>query len=134
MAAAPVFFSAVKNAVVQIVNADASALKTLATGATNGSKVFSPTLASDDTSARVIQIGVTISAVFYLLGSVSVPAGAGTVGATSINAFANIPNIPVDNDGNPFVYLASGSTLQIKSETTVTAAKTVHASALQEDF
>lgn len=134
MAASPIYFGAVKNAKVQIVNADASGLKTVATGGANGSKVMGLVLTSDDTSARVIQVGITIGATFYLLGSVTVPIGAGTGAVISVNGFAGIPNLPMDNDGNKFIYLESGNKLEIKSETTVTAAKTVHANATQEDF
>lgn len=135
MATYPVFPNLPKVGLVQIVNADASALKTLITGGTNGSKVYGITAATDDTVARVIRFGITLSSVFYLIGSLTVPIGAGIGGVASSNLFGNVASLPMDNDGNRFLFLPSASyALQVMSETTVTSGKTVHLSAPYADF
>lgn len=137
MATRPYFFDVPNVSVVRIANADTTTLKTLVTAAANGTKVVGITLTSDDTSARDVTIGITRSAVFYPLGTVTVPITAGTIAATAgVNALdrdTKIPGLPVDSDGNPFLHLASGDTLQIKALVTVTSAKFINAVAFHGD-
>lgn len=136
MSATPFFFGTPKNSKVQILPADTSSLKTVVTGAANGSKVVALIVASDDTSARDVTFGVTKSATFYPLASKTVPITAGTVAGTPpINLLdpSVIPGLPVDNDGQPYILLETGDTLQAKSLTTVTAAKAISLTALHGD-
>lgn len=126
-----------KRGMVQIVNADASALKVLVTAGANGSKVVSVNVASDDTSDRLVQLYVTRGGVDYLLGTVNVPTLSGTNNtAPTVNLFntTQMPGLPVDNDGQPYLLLESGDVLKVKTTSTVTAAKTVHVSANYGDF
>jgi hypothetical protein len=128
----PVLVQTPKLGLAQIVNADASNKKTVVTAGANGSKLTALTAASDDTSARVVQVIVTRSATDYVLASVSVPAASGTDGtAAAVNLInsAILPGLPVDNDGQRYLFLESGDTLAVKSTTTVTAGKTVSAAA-----
>lgn len=133
----PVFVQTPKVTQITIVNADASNAKTACTAGANGTKVTGLQLCSDDTSARAIQIGITRSATFVLLGTVNVPTLAGTDGTTAaVNGFSAtlLPGLPVDNDGQAYIFLESGDTLSIKSTTTVTAAKTVSATCVSANF
>ena len=135
--ATPVFVQTPKLGVIQIANADASANKTVATGGTNGSKVTSLTLASTDTSARIVLVGVARSGTTYNLGAVTVPITAGTDGVTlTINAFSPlvIPGLPVDNDGQPYLFLSASDTLVVNASTTVTSGKVISAIANIGDF
>jgi len=133
----PVFVQTPKVTQITIVAADASNLKTVCTAGANGSKVVALNLCSDDTSARIIQILITRSATSILVGSVNVPTLAGTDGTNpAVNALNSsmLPGLPLDNDGVRYLFLQSGDTLQIKSTTTVTAAKTVSATCVSGDF
>lgn len=135
--ATPVFVQTPKVGLVQILNADASANKTVVTGGTNGTKVTSLTLASTDTSARVVNVNIVRSGTTYNLGAVSVPITAGTDGATlTINCFSPlvIPGLPVDNDGQPYLFLQSSDTLSVSAATTVTSGKIISAVAVSGDF
>lgn len=134
MANQPVYLAGGRSAAKTIVNADGTSAKDLWTGGSSGSKVFSPVLATDETAVRVIQFGLYDGSSFFLLGSVSVPIGAGTGGVAPMNAFANIPNLPIDNDGNRFIYVPSGYKLQMKAEATLTSGKTLYATAIGSDF
>lgn len=137
MAASPAFAATPKLGVVKIVNADASAQKDVLAAGSSGTKVVSVTAVSDDTSARVLQLSVLRSAANYILGSVSVPAASGTDGTTAavdLLAAALVPDLPVDNDGQRYLFLESGDTLQVKSLTTVTSAKTVTVAAVAAHF
>ena len=136
--ATPVFVQTPKNGNVQILPADASNLKTIYTGGANGSKIIGLYVTSSDTSARDVQFGITVGGVFYPLYTSTIAITAGQVAATpSVNLLdpSKAVGLPVDSDGNPFIFLASASyTLQIKSLTTVTAAKEIDISCFAADF
>jgi hypothetical protein len=136
--ATPVFVQTPKVGNVQILPADASNLKTIVTGGANGTKVTSLICTSTDTSTRDVQVGITISATFYPLLTVTVAITAGTIAATAAaNLFdvSKCPGLPIDSDGNPYIFLPSSSyTLQAKSLTTVTAAKELDITAVAADF
>lgn len=127
-----------KNGNVQILPADASALKTVYTGGANGTKIVSLIATSNDTSARDVTWGITVAATFYPMGTVAIPITAGSINsAPAINLFDlnRTPGLPLDSDGNPYIFLASASyTLQIKALTTVTAAKEIDISAVAADW
>jgi len=137
MASTPVVLQTPKIGVVQIVNADASNQKTVITAGASGSKVTSLIAASDDTSSRVVQISVTRSSTAYVLGSVSIPAASGTDGSTaSVNLLGTtlLPGLPVDNDGQQYIFLQNGDTLTAKALSTVTSGKTIHLTSNYGDF
>jgi histidinol dehydrogenase len=126
-----------KKGLQQILPADTSSLKTVLTGGTNGTKVSSLMLSSSDTSARDVTIGISRSGTYYPIGTVTVPITAGQIAATpGINALAAsvCPGLPVDNDGQPYLTLQASDTLDIKSLTTVTAAKAISALADGSDY
>jgi hypothetical protein len=124
-----------KLGLVEIANADASGLKTVVTAGANGSKVVGLMLSSSDTTARDVTWGISRGGTFYPLGTATVAITAGQIAATAgVNAFAARPGLPVDNDGQPYVLLQSGDTLDIKALTTVTSAKAISAAAVFGDF
>jgi hypothetical protein len=136
--ATPVFVQTPKNYKVQILPADTSNLKTIATGGTNGTKVHSIVVSSNDTASRDVTWGITTAAVFFPMGTVTIPITAGFIAATPAVQLLDLtktPGLPLDGDGNPYVLLSSASdTLQIKSLATVTAAKEIDVTALGGDF
>ncbi|MFT0167475.1 hypothetical protein ACLKMY_00405 [Paraburkholderia mimosarum] len=135
--ATPIFPQTVKNYVAQILNADASNVKTLVTGAANGSKIEAITVASTDTSARDVQLVITISSVVYVLTTVSIPASSGSINsAPAIDILRNAqwPGLSYDANGNKILYVASGAVLGIKSLATVTSGKEIDCLAVGGDF
>jgi hypothetical protein len=135
-----IFPQAPKRGMVQAVNADGTGKKAVVTAGANGAKVVSLTAASDDTSNRSFGIYVTRSATDYLLGTVTVPLAAGTDGSTpSVDLLGGgtanlIPGLPVDNDGQRYIFLENGDVLKVAALVAVTAAKTVHFQANYADF
>lgn len=135
--ATPIHPQTVKGLVAQILPADASTLKTLVTGATNGTKIESINVTSTDTTTRDIAIWMTISAVSYLLGTVNIPITAGNTNAipsVDILRSLQIPSLAFDAYGNKYLYVPSGATLQVSSLSTVTAAKALQFYAQGGDF
>src|SRR5436190_10607243 len=125
MASSPVYVGTPKLGLVQIVAADASALKTLATAGASGSKLVGVTICSDDSSARVVQLYITRSGVDYLIATVNVPTLSGTDGTNAVVSALGqlLPGLPIDNDGQRYLFMENGDVLKAKTTTTVTAAK-----------
>lgn len=123
----PLFPQTLVNPVCQVVAADTTVKKTLCTAGASGTKIESISATSDDTSAVVFQLGVTISSVDYILGEVNVPIGSGTNGTAEAVDVLNSTDFPwIRNDGvNNYLLLAAGSVLYVRAKTAVTAAKTI---------
>jgi len=133
----PVLVQTPKIGLMQIANADALNQKTVVAAGPNGTKVVSLIAASADTTVRVLQISVGRGGANYIIGSVSVPANSGTDGvAPGANLLAPslMPGLPVDNDGQAYIFLQSGDMLQVSATTTVTSGKLIHISAIEADF
>lgn len=108
-----------RHASVQVTTGTgSSALVTLQTGGTNGTKVTSVIASNGDSTANTISVGITTAAVFYPLATVTLPANAGTSSANAAVAMlsTNYITLPVDNDGQQYIFLNSSlDTLQVKA-------------------
>ena len=128
--ATPIFPQTITNEVITITNSTGTGLVTAYTGGTNGSKVEFWSVSSTDTAARYLQIWFTISATSYLLSTIAIPLTSGD-GASGTVANINVLNnayfvgLPKDSNGNPYLYIANGTTLQISVVTAVTSGKTI---------
>lgn len=126
--ATPIYPQNIINGLVQVVNADAQSLKTIYTAGPAGSKIELLIATSNDTSNRDIQLSIVNSTVTYILGTITIPLTAGTINnVVTANLLGNsqITGLPKDSNGNPYIYLASGSVLKASALTSVTAAKTI---------
>src|SRR5437868_186174 len=123
-----------KAGVVQINNGNGTTAQTLMTGGSTGTKIVGLNLANTDTAAKIAQIFLVRSSTSYLIGSVSVPAGAGNDGSTAaVNALSSamVPGLPVDNDGNRYLFLQSGDTLTVGVTVAMTSGKLMHCVAVE---
>jgi hypothetical protein len=135
--ATPVFVQNPKQPKVQITNANGTTAQTLYACDADGTKVTGLIATSTDTVARDLQILVTRSATDYVLATVTIAAGAGTVAGTApVNLLTttNFPGLPTDSDGNPYFYCESTDTLKAGLLVAVTAAKVVNVVAVAADF
>lgn len=103
-----------------------SGVVTVYTGGANGSKVPAFIAAGiGTTSAFDVQWGLSSGGTLYIVGTVSIPAGAGSSDTLpSVNMFntTNMPSLTLDSDGNPFLFLASSNwSLQAKTPATSSA-------------
>lgn len=113
-----------QSGVFQITSTMGTALQTVYTGGVNGSKITAIIGTSTDASAaHDIQIGITKSSTFYVLGTISVPSSAGNGSATpSVNLLdpTIIKGLPVDSDGQIYIFLSgTAATIQTKALTAV---------------
>lgn len=119
----------------------AATLKTLYTAGANGSKVTAVLAATDDGSAtHVLTLYLTRSAVDYYMGAYTIPVSSGTSGAAANIDFLNggpanlILGLPVDNDGQKYLFLVSGDTLRATFATALTSGKRIDMLAIGADF
>lgn len=135
MTATGVYVQTPKISKTSILPADTTTKKTVVTAGSNGSKVVALIASSTDTSTRIVQLYLTRSATSFLVGSTIVAIGAGSDGAANTsNLLTTIPGLPLDNDGQPYLFLESGDTLQAMVTVTVTTAKEIDVFAIHGDF
>lgn len=131
----PIFTLSVETAVQDIVNADSTTPQTLVTAGANGARVVAVTATTDDTAAidysLYLQRGG--AGTNFLLGTVSVPAGAGntsSVAAVDLLDPAKIKGLDLDGT----LILGGTDVLKVAARTAVTAAKTTYVVAAYGDY
>lgn len=125
--------------VVQFLPASTpTAYLTLYTAGANGSKCFSMWATSNDSAAHVLTVQLVNATIKYggmtLTTGTSLPGFATGVGALNLMSSTVWPGLPLDSDGNPYIILASGDTLQATYTTAVTAADAVNIVTTCSDF
>lgn len=129
MAAQAKLISTLRNVAIRIQNADGTAFKSLGVAPpADGTRIKSLHITSDDTAAQVLQVCITNGGVDYVIGEISVAAGAGTDSATSaVNGLAGTRMPALQSDGiTKWLDLANGWDLKFKSKVAVTAGKTIY--------
>lgn len=113
--------------VAQILPADTTAKKTIcAAGGSGPRKITALSVASTDTSARVLNFYVTSGGVDYLVCAINIPIGSGNTNAVppvNILASANWTWFEYDAAGNKVCVLPTSGVLKAASDGTVTTAK-----------
>jgi len=128
VAANPNFVGTPKRGMVQIVNADGQANKTVLSAGGSGSKAVSLYAHSTDTSARDVQVAFTRSSVTFPICVVSVPANSGNTSALPpVDLLSMIPAsaLALDQDGQRYMLMESGDALVVSALTTVTATRAI---------
>lgn len=116
----------------------AGTYKTLYTGGTNGSKCYGGYLTSNDPASHLVTLQVVNATIKYggaaLNTGTTLPGFANGVPAIAFMSASNWPGLPIDNSGNPFLFLATGDTLQATFATVLTASDFVNLHVTCADF
>jgi len=107
------------------------------TAGNNDAVIKSLLIASDDTSARVVNVYIYNGTNFACLGGVNVPITAGLTGAIAnvdVLGTSFLLGLELDQAGKPVLPLTSGNQLCLASQTTLTAAKTLSVFGVAEEF
>lgn len=129
MSANPIYFGTIKNWQAFVQNSDSTNFVSFIAAAGSGSKVESISVCNSDSGvATVLQLAVTFGANDYIIGEVTIPAGAGTNGSTKAVDLLNTSDLPwIRSDGaNNYLYLASGGTLKVKAKVAVAGVNKIH--------
>lgn len=124
--------------VVQLNNASGTSTTLLATGGTNGSIIKRLLAQSTDTNAHDVGLYLTVSSTDYLLGCISLAAGAGNASGTSAKSILDDPNLAgiteLDANGNRILKLGASQVLKVAMQSTLTSGKTANFAYVQENF
>lgn len=119
----------------------AGTYKTIFTAGANGSKITAVLAnTTDGTASHVLTLRLNRSATGYTLINVTLPINAGGDGATaSIDVLAGgsaslLAGLPVDNDGQKYIFLESGDTLEMTFATALTTGKNIYVVAVGANF
>lgn len=119
--------------------------KTIYTGGQNGSKITGIFCTSNDTAViHLVTVQISTSAsghcgtqsTCYGGAAVSIPINAGFANTIpAVNMLDSFSGLPVDSDGNPYIYLSSTSwTLEATYATALTGSTQIACSAIGADF
>ena len=133
MANRPIYPDTIKNAALDIENADGTTKQTLLTAGSGGARVGSIGAVSDDTSAVILDIFYNDGTSDFLLGSVNIPTLSGTDGSTPAVALLNSTDLPFLNEDLCF-FLEAGDSIKIAPHNAVTSAKKVTLVAQYGDY
>ena len=146
MFASPVFAATTPNSVItaqtpnlpklQFLNASTpGTYATAYTGSANGSKIVGLYVSNNDSSTtHVVTCGRFNGGTQYESYSVTTTSPA-SGSYNDLSILATWPGLPVDSDGNPYMYLGSSSdTLQCTFATTITSGKAVNIGGVAADF
>ena len=136
--ATPIYPQSLFVKTTQFLPADTTTAKEILAVQTNGIKVENILVTSTDTSARDLVLYIRQSSTNYLLGTYTIPANSGNTNAlVAINLFTVATTaLPTstDSNGNKFLYLDSGTSLQASMGTSITAAKLVNVHVTGSNF
>lgn len=116
----------------------AGTYKTVYTAGTNGSKLIGLFTTNNDASTthlltcQIVNGGVKYGGI--AITSVSSAGFVSGTGAQNMLSSAIWPGLPVDSDGNPFLYLVSGDTVQCTYATALTSTDLINVIAVAADF
>jgi hypothetical protein len=124
---------------ISFLNADsANTKKTIVTGGGDGSKIVGIGGTSTETAnARLCNVWITRSGTSYLLGTINIPINSGfdgTAPAVSLFNATAMPYLPSDNDGQVYIFIKNGDTLQVSLTTQVASGKEVDVFPIAADF
>ena len=134
----PIFPQSVQNAGLAVVNATSTTITTFFSAGTNGSKVDWINMETNDTAANNVTFYLYNGTTSYPLTTVQAPAGAGaTYNNPSVAVFGSqtqTPFLSYDSNGNKFLYLQSGWSLQVSVLAAVTSGKQLTITAQYENY
>ena len=134
MANRPIFPGSIKNAGLDIENGDGTTAQTLLTAGSNGARVNFISAVSTDTAAVKLNLYYNDGTTDFLIGSVNIPAGAGTDGGTTpAVSVLNSTDMPFIGDDLSF-YLKGGGILKAAPQSAVTASYKVTLVAVYGDY
>ena len=127
MAANASFVGTIITPVVSLANADGTGFKTFAAAIAAGQRldVISATN-SDAAVTTVLQFAIQVSGVDYVIGEVSVPAGAGTNGTAKAVNVLNDTDMPQFANTIKVAFLSGGAALRVRAKVAVAGGNTIH--------
>ena len=116
----PIFIKSFTNKGVAIQNSDGTELKTIVSGAIDGTRVIGISVIHDDPGTVVVDLYYNDGSTDFLMGSLSITTGSGNKDLLNTTTF---PFLRKDNNGNPYLQLKTGESLKAGLQSTITSSK-----------
>lgn len=121
-----------------IQTADASTYKAMFTAGASGSKVTSIWVTTNDSTIRTMLFQTNRSGANTNIFAYNIPASSiSTPPASGVQFIGNsliCPGLPIDNDGQPYMFLQNGDILQASISTTATSGRSFWITIWGADF
>lgn len=136
MADSPQFTGVANNKGLTFKNADGTALKTLITAGTNGTKVVSIPVVNEQAGTQVVELHWNDGTNDFRISATDVLGLAGSAGISVGELLDDTinPGIEIDNNGNTSLKLGAGESLKVKMQATISGGETVYVTAFGSDF
>lgn len=110
--------------------------KTLYTANANGSRCYGMWMTSNDPASHLVTVQIVNGGIRYggLAASTGTTLPGFADGVAAINLLPKWPGLPLDQNGNPYIQLVSGDTIQATFATALTASDVVNVAASCSDF
>lgn len=131
------FTQDIANPVKRLNNANGTTAVTVYTAPTNDAVLKSLIATSTDTAAVNLQVFISDGTTDHLLGTVRIPAGSGTDGATAsvdILGSSLLPGLPVDMNNRRILPMEYGKILKVAPLVAITATKQVDLVPVSEEY
>jgi len=128
-----IFLNSTKNPLERITDADTTVVQQIFTAGADGGAVTELTATSTDTVARIIVIGINNGTSSFIIGEVTVPAGAGTDGSTAPKTLLDPVVLPIIDADNSLV-LQKTFILEVNAKVTLTAGKVIDIAGVAGDY
>lgn len=129
----PIFPDTIKNAALDIENADGTTTQDLLTAGSAGSRINNISVTSDDTAAVDLIVYYNDGTTDFAIARVNIPIGAGTNGTAPPVSLLNATDMPFLGDDLSY-YLLAAKKIRIAAVAAVTAAKKVSLVATYGDY
>ncbi len=126
----PIFLNKVVTSNVSIANSDGTDLQTMLTAGTDGGAVTRLSATTTDTRAVIEVLTLNDGTTAIVIGEVTVPAGAGTDGATAAKNLLDSTSMPGVLQADGSLVLGPAAVLSVSAKSAVTATKTLDVTAL----
>lgn len=134
MATTPIFPGSIRNAAIEIDDADTTTLQDLLVAGSGGTRINSISATTDDDTAVVDLILYYHDGTDdFKIGQVSIPIGSGTDGTNPAISVLNQTDLPFLGDDLSY-YISDGSKLRVSLVSTITATKVLHLVAICGDY
>ena len=124
----PIFPQTIVNPVLMYADTNGVQILPFYTGDANGDKIEAISICNTDTNAVTLNMFYQVGGINYQVGTIAVPAKAGTDAAvtTAVDAINNsgmMPWIRSDSNGRSYIYLANGDILAFQLQSGMSSGK-----------
>ncbi len=134
MANRAIFPGSIKNAGLDIENADGTTVQDFVTAGSGGARINNIAVTSSDTADKDLLVYFNDGTDDFLIGRVTIPLGSGTDGTNPAISLLNNTDLPFLNENDLSYYLEGTKKLRIAAQAAVTSSYKISLTAVYGDY